>query len=217
MFNRLTWPRKMAEFLSDTGCEVFLVDNGSTYPPLLEWYKRCPYKIYNLTYNFGHQSLWTCKIIKNHHPNISYYIATDHDLDISNIPHDYVDFLSKELEFQLSNGSCIHKAGLSLEIADLPKNDQSLRVIDYESRFWQQWVGKNFFWKANIDTTFALYKFGTPYKEFTSAVRAPRPYTAKHLPWYQTKEDIKNNEEELYYYNNINKDIYSVTCGDWKK
>src|ERR1044071_3012528 len=102
MFNRVTWPRKMAEFLSDTGCEVFLVDNGSTYSPLLEWYKTCPYKVYYLNANFGHQVLWTCKIVENNHANTKYYIATDHDLDISNIPHNYVDVLANELEFHLS-------------------------------------------------------------------------------------------------------------------
>ena len=55
MYNRLTYPKNMSEFLSDHGIEVILIDNNSTYPPLLEWYDKCPYKVHRLKENMGHK------------------------------------------------------------------------------------------------------------------------------------------------------------------
>ena len=53
MYNRLTWPKKMAEFLSDTGCEVILIDNNSTYMPLLD---ACPQVNETLLFTIENQS-----------------------------------------------------------------------------------------------------------------------------------------------------------------
>jgi len=199
MYNRLTWPMQMAEFLSDTGCEVILIDNNSTYQPLLEWYKTCPYKVHQLTTNHGHKVVWTADILKEY--SDQHYIVTDHDLDISNIPHDYVEMLHKGLSVNPS----VIKSGLSLEINDLPKNNYAKQVYDWELKFWQAPVDINGFNQTVIDTTFALYDRSREYPEFPDnneffvAVRSPRPYTAIHRPWYLTKESLDNNAEEKYY------------------
>lgn len=96
-FNRITVTREMCEYLADNGCEPILIDNGSSYPPLLEWYKTCPHKVHMMPAGSGHRSLWQSGLI-NQYPD-EHYIVTDHDLDLSGVPGDFVDVLFKGLEW----------------------------------------------------------------------------------------------------------------------
>jgi hypothetical protein len=197
MYNRLTYPKRMAEFLSDTGCEVILIDNNSTYQPLLDWYKKCPYRVYNLNQNLGHKAVWTSGIINKY--SDEYYVVTDHDLDLSSIPNDYVEFLHKGF---IDNPDII-KSGLSLKIDDLPVNDYSKKVKEWEINYWTRPIDSNGFYRSEVDTTFALYDRKREYSgfpegdSFFKAVRSPFPYTARHIPWYNTPDNI--SEEEMYY------------------
>ncbi|NBP57924.1 glycosyltransferase family 2 protein, partial [bacterium] len=160
------------------------------------WYEKCPYKVYRLSENLGHKCLYKSGILNNYKDQ--YYYLTDHDLDISNVPCDFSEFLFKGLE----NESAI-KSGLSLQIDDLPDNPYAKVAKDWEKNYWERPIVKNGFYLAEIDTTFALYDRNREYKDFPNndnffrAVRAPFPYTAKHLPWYNTPENIST--EEIYY------------------
>jgi hypothetical protein len=214
MYNRLTYPKKMATYLSDNNIEVILIDNNSTYQPLLSWYDECPYKVYRLSKNLGHKCLYKSGIL-NYYKD-QYYYLTDHDLDISNVPCDFSDVLFKGLE----NENVI-KSGLSLQIEDLPNNPYANMAKNWEKKYWERQRDKNGFYLSEIDTTFALYDRNREYKDFPQgddffrAVRSPLPYTAKHLPWYNTPENI--SDEELYYIKSTGtywlghfKDIYKI-------
>lgn len=198
-FNRLTPTKAMAEYLADHGIEVVIVDNCSTYQPLLDWLETCPHKVHRLpkvTENH-HKTPWTFGVI---YPKESHYLVTDHDLDLSNIPSDFLEVLFTGLENQ-----SVIKAGFSLELEDLPRNEYTHKVAKYESKFWQAPKDVNGFYLADIDTTFALYDAERTRANFETgffkAVRAPRPYTARHLPWYNTPENL--SEEEKFYLNSI--------------
>lgn len=204
MFNRLTWPKALCEQLSDVGCEVILVDNESTYPPLLEWYKKCPYKVHFLPDTLGHKSLWKSDLIDQYKDE--YYIVTDHDLDLSQVPKDFIEVLTKGFQ------NDVVKSGLSLKIDDLPVNSYTNEVISWETKFWQTPRDANGFYFSDIDTTLAIYKrdrvpLAAQGDRFFRAVRSPEPYTARHLPWYNTPETI--TEEEIFYMNNLK------SCGYW--
>lgn len=206
MKNRITWPKAMCEFLADTGCTPILIDNDSDYPPLLEWYKNCPYKVHRLKENLGHLALWKSGIIDEYQDR--FYILTDPDLDISSVPHDYVDVLMKGFE-----NKTIVKSGLSLEISDLPNNPYAKEAYAWELKFWDYKRKKNGYYESSIDTTFALYDKERTWGEFPGgepsnnrffdAVRSPRPYTAKHLPWYLTPDNM--TAEEKYYHERTDK------------
>lgn len=192
MFNLLTWPKKLADNLSDIGCEVILIDNKSTYGPLLEWYKLCPYKIHFLNENLLSTAFWRSGL--NEIYNDEFYIVTDPDIDISEIPKNFIDILLNGLlKYPL-----INKAGLSLEINDLPNNNMAHKVIQHETKFWQE-KNEIGFYKADIGATLAIYEKGRK-ANFLDAIRSPRPYTAKHIPWYLTENDL--NEELRYYIDN---------------
>ena len=125
---------------------------------------------------------------------------TDHDLDISNVTVDFVDVLIKGF----SNPGII-KSGLSLEVNDLPQNDYAKKALDWEMKYWNRPIDSYGFYESEIDTTLALYDRTREYSgfpesdKFFQAVRSPRPYTARHLPWYNTPDNI--NDEEMYYIN----------------
>ena len=199
MFNRLTWAKNLCEFLSANGCEVILMDNGSTYPPLLEWYARCPYKIHHFTNNYYNRGLWQSGILDTYKDKN--YILTDPDLDLSSVPTDFIQCLFVGLE----NNPNVMKSGLSLKIDDLPENEYTKKVITWEKKWWETPQDKYGFYASDIDTTLALYdseRVSRMYHDgFFLAVRSPKPYEARHLGWYITKENITN--EEKYYVENI--------------
>jgi hypothetical protein len=200
MFNRLTWPILLAKQLNDFGCEVILLDNGSTYKPLLDWYKQCSYKVISLSHIV---SEWD-ELLKLIYQifNDRFFIISDPDIDISSVPNNFKDVLFLGL-----NQHNILKCGLSLSIIDLPKNSYTDKIINHESKFWKIKT-KYGFYKSDISTTLALYDM-KKYKSnnFLSAVRAPIPYTAKHLPWYLTKETIST--EEIFYIESTKKNNWS--------
>jgi len=188
----------MCEYLEATGVRPIIIDNDSTYPPLLDWYKDCGYKVHRMERNYGHLVFWKSFLINQYSDR--FYCLTDPDLDLSKVPHDYADVLMRGL----NENPTVTKAGLSLRINDLPQNAYTKKVIEWEKKFWQHKSG--IFYKADVDTTFALYdkqrdfgKLPPEGNKFHWAVRAPEHYTAKHIPWYLTKEKIESSEEEQYY------------------
>lgn len=208
MFNRLTWPQKLCADLASSGCEVILIDNKSTYPPLLEWYKTCPYKVHFVE-NLGCKTLWLSGVIDQY--DDEYYIVTDHDLDILELPADWIGVLMAGFKYDVT------KSGLSLKIDDLPDNPFANEVKEFESRFWNTKI--NGYYLSQIDTTLAVYsrarmtqvKFPFDFIDnshsiFWNAVRSPDGYEARHLPWYNTPENI--TEEEQYYIDHIGPDGY---------
>lgn len=199
-FNRLTSTKQLASYFDHIdGTSVVIIDNASSYEPLLEWYSKCPYKVIKLKQNYGHLAPWSqgCYLDKIY--NSDYYVVTDADLDLSHCPKDLMKVLIRGIkEYK------VNKVGLSLEISDLPddfplKND----VINWEKKYWQTMTPDKKFYKADVDTTFALYDTTTPQKVATQidpSLRTARPYTAKHIPWYLTPNTL--SEEEKYIIKN---------------
>lgn len=211
-FNRLSSTKAMAEYLADNGCEVILVDNGSTFPELLKWYETCPYKIHHLpaVIENAHKSPWTSGIL-DRLPDRR-YIVSDHDLDLSQVPSDFLEVLQTGLE----NNPTAIKCGLSLRIDDLPQNALTEKVLKIESAYWRN-KDANGYYLAPVDTTLALYdaqrtRDSNP-KSFFSAVRSPEPYTCRHLPWYFTPENL--TDEERYYLAQIKNS--GMWCHEFKR
>ncbi len=201
-FNRLHMMRQLCEQLTESGLEAVIIDNASTYPPLLLWYEmECPYEVIHMDKNYGHQVAWTQNLIGDD----KYYIVTDHDLDLSGIPSDWVEVLKGGL---IENEDVI-KCGLSLRINDLPENEYTKEVIRWETKYWERPKRWDMWYVSEIDTTLAMYDRDRPFghlpnDRFFSAVRSGEPYTAKHLPWYNTKESIEADPEEKYYQETVN-------------
>lgn len=198
--NRLSLPRRMADFIADSpGATPIIVDNASTLPELLSYYKTCPHKVIRLDRNWGNCVLFhgpgNNQAILNEYGLQGNFIITDPDLELDNIPKDWLH----ELQIGLDHYPERWKCGFSLQIDDLPDG-----VRHQQGMEWTQPRENGRFYLASIDTTFCLCRTR---KHSFSAVRTGPPYMARHIPWYyQRVEDLP--PDELYY-------LRSITPGKW--
>ncbi len=205
-FNRLSYLKQILEFVHQLPDSVpIIVDNDSSYMPLLEWYEHCDEEIISMDSNYGHLVVWEQDILSRNRDRFGYgnYVVTDPDLDFSSCPTDVLFLLDEGLK----RYPWAIKAGVSLEINDIP-SDFPFRnwKVDWESRFWKDSLDGQFF-RAATDTTFALYRGNEPFRKGVGnwlgpAIRSNRPYTARHLPWYCSISNL--TEEDVYYISHAN-------------
>jgi hypothetical protein len=196
-FNRLSFPVQLVHWLERAGyTNIYILDNQSTYGPLLEYYQSCRHRVLRLDQNYGHLAFWKAGLYQRFRWN--YFAYTDSDvLPVEDCP---TDFLT-HFKVLLDRYTHLDKVGFGIKIDDLPEHF-SLRkqVITYESRYWQKPAGRGLF-DAPIDTTFALYRpfsnlrLGHAY--LLRAYRTDAPFLVRHLPWYADSENL--TEEEKYY------------------
>ena len=196
--NRYTFLRQMIEQLQAFGYKnIYVLDNDSSYPPLLEYYKTATIKVIYLKKNLGYRALWISDVF-NQFKN-DYYVYSDPDILLQDdCPKDFV----YQLYQYLNKYSAKEKAGVALKIDDLP-SCYNLRedVYKWEKPNWEKKLDENVY-DALVDTTLALYKplaFGNA--EECAAIRVAGKLTAKHLPWYL--DSLNLSEEEHYYKNNV--------------
>lgn len=194
-FNRLDCLKKLIGALEKRGYRnLYILDNLSTYPPLLAYYETCPYEVIRLDRNFGFQAIWLSGVYDRF--KRSFYVYTDSDVvPDENCPE---DFMQRFLDTLRKYPRCL-KVGFGLRIDDLPDHfAQKKAVLANEGRFWKNPLGDGLF-NAQIDTTFALYRpfcYG-PANDHHLMIRTGEPYVAHHLPWYM---DTSNpSDEEIYY------------------
>jgi len=191
-FNRLTLPKTMAEWLAARGCDVMFIDNASDYPPLLEYYHNCPFDVVRMDRNYGHTVIWDCNVLDQLDIH-GRYIVTDPDLDLSGVPDDFISVLNRGLDTHRD----VDKCGLSLRIDDLPDTSEGRYIREHEAKYWKRQNSSGFY-DADVDTTLALYREGVDWYSHR-AVRAPFPYTARHVSWYY--DDLSQlTPDELNYF-----------------
>jgi hypothetical protein len=184
---------KLIEWLESAGMKnIYIIDNLSTYPPLLEYYKKTKYTVFKLDRNVGHEALWRTHIFmyfKNQN-----YIYTDPDiLPVEECPKNFIEHFITIL----TKYPQIDKVGFSLKIDDIPDYyEHKQKVIDWESQFWEKEIENGVF-KAKIDTTFALYRANINHQCWEATLRTGFPYMARHLPWYLDKNNLP--EWEKFY------------------
>lgn len=187
-FNRLSTTKKLADDLSKLGyTNIHIIDNNSTYPPLLDWYNNCPYKVELLGKNLGQLAIYNSDYINKFSNWIAY---SDSDIELN--PLTPKGFIEKMTEIAEKHN--VLKAGLALRIDDLPATRYGIYVQAQEQKFWNETVQIDVY-KAHVDTTFSVIKVGQPFQY--EAVRLAGNYTAKHIPWYLDYENL--SEEDIYY------------------
>lgn len=198
VFNRLTTTRNLCEQIAKLkGAEVVIIDNASSWEPLLDWYAECPYEVIRLRENLGHHAPWLCGAVSQ--DSAPFYCVTDCDLDIDGVSSDVLSVLASAFDWR--SGKPV-KSGLSLRIDDLPPWQRE--VAGWEARFWKRQVANDSrFYHGEIDTTFAMYESTTPQSVATRvsgvpSVRLGPPYSARHMPWYLDCLNL-DSENENYF------------------
>jgi len=203
-FNRVSVLRSLVDWLLNTEQRrLVLLDNASTYPPLLSYYHDLAIEprvmVVQLGNNLGQNALWASGLLLRLGLTATPFIYTDPDiLPDPGCPRDWLwHFVSI-----LKQHPGMLKAGFGLRIDDLPSCYRfHAEVQEWEKQFWEIPIGEGQY-NAPIDTTFALYRGGNwdtnailaaKYR----AVRTGQPYLARHLDWYI---DSANQTEEQRYY-----------------
>lgn len=199
-FNRLDILKEQLKWLEqlDGISSIFITDNKSDYSPLLEFYESLSNHQRIQVVHLGHNS-WrkgaaelATQLLRTHR----FVIVTDPDL----LPYETTptNLVQRLKELAITYPAYNH-VGVSLEIEDLPDHNPLRESIYFhESKFWKvplQNDDRAFI--APIDTTFALYKQGSIIEQLAPALRTNRPYTLKHVDWYQNP-NIRNAEYNHY-------------------
>lgn len=197
--DRLRSMTRLGEWLMNAGTKrIIIIDNASTYPPLLEWYKNLPRDGVSLKLqdNLGPWSFWEQGM---HLTQSTPYIVTDADLVPSDCcPSDLVEHCYK----LLTNNPGCGKVGPGLRLDNIPDLSRDF-ITNGDGKGWE---GEGVFWKrrhssgafnAPLDTTFAMYNSYSPWiGAGWQNLRTDLPYVVEHTPWYVTKPF---SEEEQYY------------------
>jgi hypothetical protein len=177
--------RRLVDWLRSTDVAVIVIDNGSTWAPLLKYYETSGLQIAHCAKNLGPYAFWEMKL----HQDSDRFIVTDPDVVPSaDCPPDLI----KRMGEMMDRGYV--KVGPSLRIDNLPGTyPNTQQVIDWEQQFWTHRAGKGF--EALIDTTFAMYAPSAPAGPAYGLRLAP-PYSFEHIPWYEGPE--ANAERDFY-------------------
>jgi len=188
--------------------EVCLIDNASTFEPLVQFLGETSCRVVRLGENLGHRSPWLSGIAQRDAYG-RFFIVSDPDVVPDPMcPHDVIDHFRNLLEAHPE----VDKVGFGLRIDDLPEH-YPLRddVIDWEGKFWDPAIEiEPGVYAAGIDTTFAMYRPLERRHELLRALRTGKPYVARHLPWYIDPTQL--SEEDRYY-----REHADTTMSNWDR
>jgi FkbM family methyltransferase len=206
-FNNPTFLRSMVDqLIARRHQNIVVVDNGSTYPPMLELLEdiATDATIRRFPTNDGPRRVWEDRSFFDGLPQV--FAVTDPDLELSaRLPSDFIEQL-----FELTNQHRVGKAGFALDISepDQLRQDDFLiagrlqKIWEWEGQFWNDEIQPNVY-RGLIDTTFAVYnKEFFDHGEPLSAVRVAGDFTCRHLPWLRSFE---LPAAEVAYYRRTNR------------
>jgi SAM-dependent methyltransferase len=192
--NRYASLQRLIAWLLTAGTRrMIIMDNASSYEPLLEYYRSLPPNVVVSRFgqNFGPHALWRHNV---HKTITTPYIVTDADL----VPAEFCpsDVIPAMLDVHCRYPDAA-KVGPSLRIDNLNERCSNREmVLCWESRFWHKPIARGLFGGA-IDTTFALYPPGAEFSRDGRSIRLGYPHLFEHVPWYV--DDANPDPEERFF------------------
>lgn len=214
-YNQYTFVKSMVEQLQPYTTNIYVIDNKSTYEPLIEYLKEIDGNKASVLWmpeNYGHKVYERDEIIALGGEK---YIVTDPDLLLNpNLPPNFIEILA-----ELSDKYKTNKIGFALDITEninVKKKYNGKTLPEHESSYWSQPVpDPNYtLYRADIDTTFALINKKYYVKgALDNSIRVAGDFTCKHRPWLNDWETDLEPGELDHYLNANNK---STTITLWK-
>lgn len=195
--NRLTTTKNLVDKLLDLNNDedIIIIDNDSTYPPLLKWYDEIKDKVKIIKgHNHGHLAVWSIGLDKKLD---KWFVYTDSDIELNeNFPKDWKQIM---LSYFIKYNT-YKKIALAIKIDDLPDHYRyKNQVKRNEGRWWLDSVEENVY-TADTDTTFFMISnFGD--NTYRSLRLAHDNMICKHVPWYCDLNKL--DQEEKYFLDNI--------------
>lgn len=170
--DRVTPLRELVAWLEKAGHEqIVMLDNDSSYEPLLDYYRETPHEVRLLGVNHGSRSLWRARMVPDEP-----FVFTDPDIvPMETTPLDLVEHLGELLDRYPQ----AHKAGPGLYYEDLPWFHGGLG----EMRGMHANPIEPGVHLSGIDTTFARYRANAVF-EIVDSLRLDMPYMMRHHSWY---------------------------------
>jgi hypothetical protein len=201
--------RKQVAWLRDAGMtDISVLDNASTYPPLLDYYAASDLKVIRLDKNYGPWVFWEKKM---HEQTTRRYIVSDPDVvPDAGCPKDLVKKMSDVFDRYLP---LTLKVGPGIRVDNIPDHYIHKQVVlNWETTH----VGahsetnrgkgdESDVYCTSIDTTFAMYGAGCKFPDFAYHFRLAAPYELEHIPWYE--DSSVETEEHKYYMAHANMEL----------
>lgn len=200
--NSLTFLRNIVQKLECFTDNIYVVDLGSTYPPLLEYYENeyRHFLIHETSCKDGPFCIYSHPAV----PKSGRFIITDPDIDLNpNLPCDFIEIMDEmALEWNA------YKVGFALDRRDINESilhRSGVTIHEREDRFWQDRVMSEEYevYRAAVDTTFSLTDMNLLpsghqcIESDTTCLRIAGNFTARHLPWLG---NFLPDDERRHYY-----------------
>lgn len=210
--DRLSTLEKLCDQLTLLGYDnINILDLGSTYTPLLDWYKVCDHEVI-MADNIGHKGLWNAGYIKLFE-NWPFVAVSDSDIELNlNTPKGFIEDM-----VCIAKDYRVDKIGCAIEYRDITNPVLKQIITPIEQQYWQKRLA-HVTWEcfsAPVDTTMCVVKPQLPFQYH--AVRVAEEYTIKHCPWYEDWNNL--TEEQIYYHTHADPLIATGTkfYNDWKR
>jgi hypothetical protein len=208
-FNRLDCLKKLVAWLESAEmAEPVIVDNASTYPPLVEWFEamKTSIAIHRFETNYGPYRVWDERLYAAHTTDAQpFYVVTDPDVvPIAECPKDAIPRLVEAWQ-ELRRP----KIGLSLRYETIPDTLPSAHDIrrwemSMQSRELPRAAGADGAprprcYDSMLDTSFQLNHRDVQAPSCGShGIRLAHPYMADHLGWHL--DPARLSPEDKYYW-----------------
>jgi len=207
-FNRLACLRQLVTWLESTEiAEPIIVDNGSTYRPLLDWLDamRDTIAIQRFADNYGPYRVWDQRLFAAHTTSEQpFYVVTDPDVvPIADCPTDAISRLVDAWD-ELR----IPKVGLSLRLDAIPDTlPHGAEIRRWEETLQTRGVARRApngaeppgCYDSLLDTTFQVnHRDVLPPSYGSAGIRLAHPYQADHLGWQIDPRRL--SEEDRFYW-----------------
>jgi FkbM family methyltransferase len=200
-YNLVTYVKMMVDQIKKYTNDIVILDNASTFPPLLEYYETFEGSLIRLKTNFGHKIYRESMIYKLIGKQ---FFLTDPDIKFNpDLPQNFMEEI-----MIISRTSNANKVGFALDISG---NSYIFREFIIEglpfrefegSKWWRYRIPHPYLelYNAELDTTFCFVNT----EGINFGIRIARNYIAKHLPWYKGYEkEFLQGELEAYKNGNV--------------